>query len=275
METCDKSEEVQILRSQATILAGNTGDLIQRATVYHHLYSHSGGNHSFPLLAAHGALWASGYFRKGMMFGALIALVRSLKGDDRAALMQRLSSFAEDFRDINRRVCVETFFIYWLTGRIHLLNEAERIVPQDLFDAMDRCHAARRVGRTLSSIERRELFRSFFLWEQSNIVGPSIEKAFAEFDWKLIHQMALRPTIRFSYFTGSPLSFVNFCDTKERISMGMAAYDRANATGWDRVEYCLGRYGIMPSEFSADPAAFFERLAQSVLPLGSQEHSYA
>ena len=49
------------LRSEAERLAGGLNDLAQRATVYHHLYEHSGGNHIFPLIAAHGAMWARGY----------------------------------------------------------------------------------------------------------------------------------------------------------------------------------------------------------------------
>lgn len=275
MARCDNSPEIEILREQATVLAGSTRDLMQRATVYHHLYAHSGGNHSFPLLAAHGALWASGYFRKGIRFGTLVAFARSLKGDDRIALLYRLNSFAEDFRDINRRVCVETFFIYWLTARSHLREEAERIVPADLLDAMDGCHAARQRGRALSSAEHRDLFKAFFLWEQANIVKPSIEQAFAEFDWPLIHRMALRPKIGFSYFTASPLSFRNFCDTEERIEMGMRAYDKARTIGWDKVEHCLTDYGIMPSEFSVDPIRFFQSLTQTILPSTTQAYAFA
>lgn len=102
------------LRAEATALAGRTGDLVQRASVYHHLFADSGGNHSFPLLAAHGALWASGYFRAGVRFGSLVARIRRVLGDDADALMRELTAFAEAFRDINRRVCVETFFIYRL-----------------------------------------------------------------------------------------------------------------------------------------------------------------
>ena len=63
--------EVRLLRAWAVTLAGRTGDLAQRASAYHHLYRHSGGNHAFPLLAAHGALWASGYFQRNLKRGAL------------------------------------------------------------------------------------------------------------------------------------------------------------------------------------------------------------
>ena len=158
--------EVRDLRRQATTLAGRPGDLVQRASVYHHLYTHSGGNNVFPLLAAHGALWASGYFRRGLAWGAAAARVLSLLGTDSAAQLAKLQALAETFRDINRRVCVETWFIYHLTARDYLAAAVQALVPPDLTALMARCHAARRTGRTLSPQERRALFTAFFRWEQ-------------------------------------------------------------------------------------------------------------
>lgn len=258
------SNEVERLRSQAIALAGRTSDLVQRASVYHHLYAHSGGNHSFPLLAAHGALWASGYFLGGMRFGKAIASARALIGDDPAELMRRLTYFAEAFRDINRRVCVETYFIYHLTADPRFRDHAARLVPSSLLVEMDRCHAARRLGRTLADTERRDLFTSFFLWEQANIVGPSIDRAFAAFDWPLIRALALRPRIRFSYFSGQPLLFRDFSDTEERIERGLQAFDRASLHGWREVEGALCSYGLMPAMFRDDPATLFAKIMRAV-----------
>ncbi len=266
MDEVGHHPELVALRARAVVLAGTTRDLAQRASVYHHLFAHSGGNHSFPLLAAHGALWASGYFRRGLRFGALVARLRSLGGADPAALMARLETFAERFRDINRRVCVETFFIYWLSADPRLRNEAERVIPPQLLVQMDRCHAARRGGYALNDGERRALFEAFFLWEQANIVGPSIDFAFADFDWPLIHALALRPKIRFAYFAHDPLCFRNFGDTRERIEMGLRAFDRAQAAGWPAVEQALADYDIMPDAFLANPARYFTALSESLLP---------
>jgi hypothetical protein len=256
--------EVERIRARATALAGTTGDLIQRASVYHHLYADSGRNHSFPLLAAHGALWASGYFRAGMRFGAIVANGRRLIGDNADQLKSMLTSFAEQFRDINRRVCIETFFIYQLTADPKLIESAERLVSGPLLLEMDRCHHAKRTGRPLPDTERRELFKAFFLWEQANIVGPSIEQAFATFDWPLIRSLALRPKIRFSYFNGTPLTFRNFNDTNERIEKGIAAFDRASDKGWLEVERALDDYLVMPHEFMSDPGSFFSSIQRSV-----------
>lgn len=249
--------ELENLRAQATALAGKTSDLVQRASVYHHLYADSGGNHSFPLLAAHGALWASGYFRAGMRFGSLVANGHRLIGNDADRLISKLKSFAKEFRDINRRVCVETVFIYRLTANPNLAESAELLVPSKLRTQMDRCHHARRAGRSLSEPERRDLFTAFFLWEQANIVGPSIRQAFAMFDWSLIRSMALKPNIRFSYFGNTPLKFRDFNNTDERIEKGLAAFDRACAKGWAQVERALNDYLVMPPAFVDDPNKFF------------------
>src|SRR5262245_5220688 len=51
------------LHEEAVRLAGGLNDAEQRAATYRHLYRFSGGNHVFPLIAAHGALWSRNYFR--------------------------------------------------------------------------------------------------------------------------------------------------------------------------------------------------------------------
>ncbi|MGY8661084.1 hypothetical protein Q3C01_01785 [Bradyrhizobium sp. UFLA05-109] len=258
---------VAALRREATVLAGGLRDLAQRASVYHHLFEHSGANHCFPLLAAHGALWAGGYFRSGMRLGAVIAWGHALAGHHqiRQELMRRLAKFADDFRDINRRVCVETYFIYHLSGTDFLASAAQRSIPPDLLDHMARCHAARRSGRTMSHRERRSLFEAFFLWEQATIVGPAVHRAFAEFDWPAIKAMALRPKISFAYFPrSSPLAFSDFSDTEERIEKGIQAFDLAASVGWKNVEVKLRSYGILPSGFSSDPQRHFSNLVRSL-----------
>ena len=63
----------QTLHDESERLAGALPDLERRATVYHHLYRESGGNHAFPVIAAHGALWAGGYFRFGLRLGAALS----------------------------------------------------------------------------------------------------------------------------------------------------------------------------------------------------------
>jgi hypothetical protein len=102
------------------------------------------------------------------------------------------------------------------------------------------------------------------LWEQANIVGPSIDLAFAAFDWKLIKNMALKPRICFSYFNRQPLIFENFSDTNERIRMGMLAFDRACTIGWNNVEKSLNEYQIMPTAFLLNSSKYFDVIRESL-----------
>lgn len=51
----------------------------------------------------------------------------------------------------------------------------------------------------------------------------------------------------------------------ERIDRGLAAFDLAATAGWEAVEAALSSYGLMPSEFSADPARYFLTMAREVV----------
>ena len=258
------TRQVDDLRAQAVAMAGQPGDLVQRASVYHHLYRHSGGNHVFPLLAAHGALWAAGYFRRNLAAGGWATRAMSLLGFDGEAAFAQVEALADAFRDINRRVCVETWFLYQLTARNDLATVAAAFAPPDLHAALLRCHAARRAGRSLAPEERRALFDAFFRWEQSAVVGPAVQTAFARLDWAPARHMARRPRIAFAYLPAS-LPFRDFANTAERIAKGHAAYDAADRVGWHRVETSLADYHIMPRSFVEDSVAFFSGMQRGIV----------
>ncbi len=247
------------IRQDATRFAGRPQDLIQRAAVYLHLYRHSRGNHTFPLLAAHGALWGAGHFQKGIL---LARALTALQGAGRARKMQAVQVFATAFKDINRRVCIETYTMYHLTARHGDDPDLERVMPRNLISAMTACHRARRAGLDASTEEKRALFDAFFLWEQDTIVGPSVAQATADFDWPLMRWLAMKPAIGFRYF--SPLQrlwFRSFDDTGERIARGRTAFDIAAKTGWDRVEKRLDAYGILPFDVRQDPRSAYQRVS--------------
>jgi hypothetical protein len=263
---CSPWSSYEHLRHEAALLAGGINDLAQRASVYHHLFEHSRGNHVFPLLAAHGALWAAGYFRLGMKVGSVLTWQHAFAPDRRRDLIAQLTAFANAFRDINRRVCIETYTIYYLSDQTELLPFAERHVPPDLLEQMARCHAARRAGRQLSDAEKRSLFGAFFLWEQNNIVGPSVDAAAEEFTWLLMKWLALRPTVRFSYLPKSvSLSFKNFADMAERIERGFQAFDAGALVRWDHVEGMISKYRLMPDSFFENSSRFFSNIRNSLL----------
>lgn len=252
------------LQKEGLRLAGGLNDLSQRATVYHHIFKDSGGNHIFPLIAAHGALWARSWFSFGMKLGKVLSWQYALNAETRRSKLAKLEEFANVFRDINRRVCVDVYANFHFTKRYGKHPDASKIVPADLLEALNRVHAANDSGTELTDDERREVFTAHFLSEQQHIVGPSIEKGIAEFDWPLLRMIALRPLIRFAYFRRTFL-FRNFANREERIEKGLLAFNTAAEIGWENVEQDLRKYDVLPEQFFAKPIEYFASLREAVL----------
>ncbi len=237
------------IRATAIRRAGTPDDLVLRATTYIDLYRHSGGNHGFPLLAAHGALWGARHFRRGRIVGRALAYLTGLEPAERARQLARIDAFALALKEINRRVCVETYTAYHLSDRFGDKPELANLIPETLINALLRCHVARKAGQKLSARERRTLFAAFFMWEQSTIVGPAVQAAVAKLDWPLLRAVSVRPPIGFAYFPRTTwLWFRAFDDAEERILRGKQAFDLAERCGWDHVEACLSRYRLLPTE---------------------------
>jgi hypothetical protein len=254
------------IQQEATRLAGGLTDLSQRAAVYRHLFLESGGNHAFPIIAAHGALWAGSYFRFGMRLGSVLSLLSSRSPRRRIRLHEKLSAFADALRDINRRVCIDTYVNYYFTRRHGRHPEAAQFVDADLLDHLNRLHVARQRGGILSDREKRRTFEAHFLHEQHSVVGPTVATAAEEFDWPLAKAIALRPLIRFAYFPGQTrLWFRNFASREERIEKGLRAFEIAARVGWASVDAGLKRYGVLPPTHFITPARAFRKLRTAVL----------
>lgn len=256
-------EAYEILRKKGFALAGGLRDLSRRACVYHHMYEDSGNRNVFPLLAAHGALWASGYFKKGMFGGRVLSTQYLLTPWLIRPRLDSLLEFADKFRDINRRVCAESYALYYYT-RNHEENDFVRsIIGSDLAKILYECHRSKDLGSRFSQESRAELFNQFFRWEQENIVAPSVTEAFATFHWRAVKYLALRPRIEFSYFgKGYDLPFEDFSSKEERVEKGVMAYRRAEYVGLVHVEEALRYYKIMPAEFFHDPRAHYQAIVR-------------
>lgn len=257
------------LRTDGHRLAGGLTDLSQRATVYHHIFKESGGNHIFPLIAAHGALWARSWFGFGMKLGKVLSWQYALNAETRQSKLAKLEEFANVFRDINRRVCVDVYANFHFTKRYGKHPDAAKIVPTDLLEALNRIHSANKAGVELTDDERREVFTAHFLSEQQHIVGPAIEKAVAEFDWPLLRTLALRPVVHFAYFRRSFL-FRIFANREERIAKGLVAFNVAADAGWVNVEQALRSYDVLPEQFFAKPIEYFASLREAILATPAQ-----
>jgi hypothetical protein len=257
------------LQADGLRLAGGLNDLSQRSTVYHHVFKESGGNHIFPLIAAHGALWARSWFSFGMELGKVLSWQYALNAETRRNKVAKLEEFANVFRDINRRVCVDVYANFHFTKRYGKHPDAAKVIPGDLLQALNQIHTANKNGVELSDDERREVFTAHFLNEQQHIVGPTIEKAVTEFDWPLLRTIALRPLVSFAYFR-RPFVFRNFASREERIAKGLAAFNVAADVGWANVEQALRNYDVLPEQFFAKPIEYFAALREAVLatPVG-------
>src|SRR5262249_46994654 len=154
------------LKAEATRLAGGLDDIPRRAMVLHHLYLDSGTNHAFAQVAAHGALWAYGYFEVGGRLGRLVAYRYFYNSHEREFRLGLLQSFAEGFRKVNRQVCIDTWTNYHFAKSHGEEPGAEELMQPTLLEALNRVHAARRANVTLTAQEKFAVFRQSFRWEQ-------------------------------------------------------------------------------------------------------------
>lgn len=254
------------LHQEASALAGGLSDLAQRAAVYRHIFRASQRNHVFPLIAAHGALWAGGHFRKHMRIGELLSWQYLGREKLRQRRLEQLAAFRDALREVNRRVCVDTYVQFHLSQRYAQHPDLAAYIPGELLAALRMLHAACERGVALTDLARRAVFEAHFLHEQSTIVGETVARATQEFEWPLVRFLALRPRVRFAYLpAGKCLAFRNFADQQERIRNGLTAFDEAAAVGWDRVELALDDYKLLEPAFFTRPEQHFAQLAAAVL----------
>ena len=250
------SAAYESLRTAGYALAGESGDFLQRARVYRDMYHDSGKRNVFPLVAAHGALWASTFFKFGMLGSGLMSLLYLFTPRLRRAKLRSASEFADKFRDINRRVCAEAYAVHHYTKRYGGTSFIRSVIGDEFADILDACHVSNNVKSPFSKEQREQLFSACFKWEQEAVVVPMVAEAFDSLDWNLIKYLANRPRIVFAYFGISfHLQFKNFSSQDERISGGLLAYRRAEEVGLDRVESMLD-LGDAPSRHAGISPAY-------------------
>jgi hypothetical protein len=271
MKRASLQDRYDELKAEATLLAGGLLEIPRRALVLTNMYLDSGRNHQFSLIAAHGALWASGYFEAGGTLGRLIARRYFYNPDERAYRMGLLREFAEDFRKVNRQVCIDTYANYYFTRRYGREPGADELVAPSLLDALNRVHAARESGKVLSTAESRQVFEQSFRCEQEVTVAPGVLAAVQSFDCKIMRFLCMRPLVRFAYFPSFRyLWFRDFADKDERIDRGMRAYDLAAERGWPRVERALRYYGVMPTRLLDEPEQSLKEVREELARQGAR-----
>ena len=258
--------EYDRLTAEGVRLAGRLADVPQRAAVYHHVFFDSGRNHVFPLIAAHGALWARGYFAFSLRLAKWLSWQYGIDPVLRQRQLDSVTAFADSLRDINRRVCADTYASYHFTALYGNHREAATIVDPELLDGLLRVHTARKTGRELSDARKLSVFGAHFFHEQSHVVGPTIAEALALLQWPMMRQIAMKPVIRFAYFPrGKRLWFANFSDRQERVNNGLVAFELAARAGWQATAGALRHYAVLPDAFFTDARSHFAGLREAAL----------
>lgn len=248
-------------KQQARKLAGRPGDITQRVMVHHQLYRASFGNHVFPLVALHGALWAYGFFETTGKLGDLIGLRYFYDEEEKKTRMKMLDGFAEGFKAINREVFVDTFTNFHFSWRCGETAGAEAFLHPELLDALNEAHRATRKQESLSEERKKHLFTKALHFEQECTVAPGIARELERFDCPILRALCLMPIVRFSYFPAwRHFYFRDFSDKEERIRRAMHSYQIAESQGWDRVEASMQDYAVLPTAYFDKPEAHAQEL---------------
>jgi hypothetical protein len=249
------------IRRDAVRLAGGPGDMAQRVALLHSIFEDSGGNHAFPEVALHGALWAYGFYERRGAVSRMITYRYFYDREERARRAYMLFAFSQGFKEANRSVFVDTYTNYYFTKRHGQSPGAEAIVPAQLLEELNRVHQAARAGRRLTQAERCRVFETALLFEQEMTVGPKVKAEVAKFDCPVLTAIVLKPIVRFSYFPRrSVMLFRDFSNTEERIEKAVRSLELAEQAGWPRVSSSIRYHGVLPEQFFADSIRYADAL---------------
>jgi len=263
----DLSSAYLAVRSEAERIAGGPGDIPPRVAALHSIFVDSGGNHAFPEVALHGALWAYGFYERRGVVSRMISQRYFYDREERARRAYMLFEFAQGFKEANRSVFVDTYTNYFFTKAHGDDPGAAEVLAPELVDALGRVHHAARAGRRLSRQERSDVFRTSLLFEQENTVGPKVREEVAKFECPVLTAIVLKPVVRFGYFPRTGFMwFRDFGDTDERIEKAVRSYDVAEDQGWDLVGGTIHLQGVLPPRFFADPLGYVEEMRRATSP---------
>lgn len=238
-------QSYDIIREEAESLAGAPGDIPQRVKKLHEIFLDSQGNHGFPEVALHGALWAYTFFEEKGKLGRILRLRYFYNRKERNYRMGMLLGFTEGFKAANRLVFIDTWTNYWFSKLYGKEAGASELIDAGLLEHLNRIHDAVKAGQKLPAEERRAAFISALRVEQERCVAPRIQEEIRKFTCPILTTLCLKPVVKFRYFPrGKKFWFRNFSDQEERVNNATASYDIAEAIGWERVMQARLEYGV-------------------------------
>jgi len=133
------SAAYQEIRDEAIRVAGGPGDMPQRVALLHSIFEDSGGNHAFPEVALHGALWAHGFYERRGAVSRMTTYRYFYHCVERARRAYMLFAFSQGFKEANRSVFVDTYTNYHFTKRYGEVRGAEAVVPVNYWRSSTAC----------------------------------------------------------------------------------------------------------------------------------------
>ena len=244
------------LKARARTLAGAPGDILPRVAAHRAIYLDSKGNHAFPLIALHGALWGYDFFEVTGRLGELVSYRYFLDAEEKKVRLGMLNGFAEGFKAVNREVFVDTWTNYAFTKRHGLEPGAEELVRGELLEALNEVHDATGRGVTLSDERKRQVFVTALAFEQEATVAPGIARELAKFDCPILRALCMKPTVKLAYF---PLLrrfyFRDFSNKEERLERAVRSFDIAAHRGWEAVLQAMHGYRVTVPDAGAPVTA--------------------
>ncbi len=230
------------IRHRARETAGTPSDILPRVAAHYAIYQDSQGNHSFPMIALHGALWGKNFFEVTGQLGTIVSYRYFYDAQEKTKRHGMLNAFSEGFKTVNREVFIDTYTNYYFTKEYGRHPEASHFIQADLLGGLNAVHAAAR-GAPLDDGARREVFQLALRHEQEVTVAPGVAAELAKFDCPILRALCMKPVVRFTYFpTGRRFFFSDFSNTEERIGKALRSFDLAAAQGWGRVEAAMSAY---------------------------------
>lgn len=260
-----------VIRAHAILLAGKADDAPTRATFLHDLYTVSRGNHAFPEVALHGALWGHRFLAQTQRATDWATEF----GFTNVGALDRLVDAAEKFRKVlletNRLVFIDSYTNYHF-ARLHgRKSGADGIVPRALLEPLTQSTEAAqgRIG-PFTFAQRESLYDVALAWEQYSTVADAMSAAVRDIVShldvgpdlvnRMLQKAFVRPVVHFEYFpSGTSFYFNNFADKAERIRYAKESYLIAERVGWSKVSSSMANYGTIPSSYFADRVAFTTR----------------
>lgn len=257
--------KLQALRAEAEECAGEPRSVVKRASHLLEIYHHSNGNHTFPLIALHGALWGHNFiqFSETVLHG-YFSVRWCHRPQEKQRRVSALWCYNNSILAFNRQVFIDTWTSYYFSQEYPELTGCYDLdLPCDLIQGLQTLARANRDGISLTTETKLAVFTASLLFEQDNVAQP-VSDLCRELDWPahnrfcktLMNDLLTQPIVRFHYFPHDVCFwFENFSSREERVARAVQSFEIANQQGWNVVVDSVRSYGYDMSVHTLEQVA--------------------